>query len=102
MLNLAVIGVGGVLLIPLGRMGWGFERILEEVGVYFVTIPDLSRETGPRLDSRMMCSTVSWPSRKLSRFYMALLVIRMPVLQLTWTFLVVPFSGMLKWVTIGR
>jgi hypothetical protein len=49
----------------------------------------------PRSNSGMMCGAESWPSRKLFRFYMALLVIRMRVLQLTWTSPVVPFSGML-------
>jgi hypothetical protein len=28
-LNLAVRGVGGVLMSLLGRMGWGYRRILE-------------------------------------------------------------------------
>jgi hypothetical protein len=49
MLNLVVIGVGGVLLIPLGRMGWGFGRILGGVGVYFVATPDLKLGDGSKI-----------------------------------------------------
>jgi hypothetical protein len=53
--NLVVLGEGGVLLIPLGRMGLGFGRILGGVGGCFIVIPDLSWEMTSRLDSGMMC-----------------------------------------------
>jgi hypothetical protein len=66
MLNLVVIRVGGVLLFPLGRMEWGFERISGGAGVYFIVIPGASWETGLRSDSGMMCGVESWPSKKPS------------------------------------
>jgi hypothetical protein len=55
MLNLVVLGAGGVLLIPLIRMGWGYERILGGVGGCFIAISDLSWEMVPISYSRMMC-----------------------------------------------
>ena len=55
MLNLVVLGAGGVLLISLGRMGWGFGRILGGGGGCFVAIPDLSWEMSPRSNFGMMC-----------------------------------------------
>jgi hypothetical protein len=49
MLNLVAWGVGGVLLLPLGRMGWGYGRTLGEGGVCSVAIPDLSWRDGSKI-----------------------------------------------------
>jgi hypothetical protein len=65
-LNLAVLGVGAVLLILLGRMWRGYGKILGGVGRCFLVIPDLSYEMAPRLDSGMMCGVGRWPLRKIS------------------------------------
>jgi hypothetical protein len=62
-LNLAVLGVGGVLLIPLGHMGWGYGRICGG----FLIIPDLSWEMAPRSNSVKMRGVGRWPLRKHSR-----------------------------------
>jgi hypothetical protein len=93
-LNLAGLGVGGVLLTPLGHMGWGYERILEGGGGCFLVIPDLSRKMAPRSNFGMICGVGRWPLRKCSWSYIALLVRRILLLQFTWIFLVVPFSRM--------
>jgi hypothetical protein len=47
--------VGGVLLIHLGRIGWGLGRIFGWVGGYFLVIPDLQWEMAPSSDSGMIC-----------------------------------------------
>jgi hypothetical protein len=72
--KLAVLGVCGVLLIPLVRTRWGFGRILGGVGGCFLVISDLSWEMAQRSNFWMMCSLEKWPLRKLSRIYIALLV----------------------------
>jgi hypothetical protein len=53
--------VGGVLLNPLGRLGWGYGRILGGDGGCFLVIPDLSWETVPRLDSGTICGVGEGP-----------------------------------------
>lgn len=64
--NFAVLGVGDVQLIPLGRMRWGFGRLLGRFGGCFLVILNLSWEMAQRSDSGMMCDMEKWPLRKLS------------------------------------
>jgi hypothetical protein len=54
-LNLVVLGASG-LLISLGHLRWGFGRILGRGGGCFLTIPNLSREMGPRSNFGRNCA----------------------------------------------
>jgi hypothetical protein len=75
-------------------MEWGFGRISGRAGVLLLASLESSWETGPRSDSGMMCGVVSWPSRKLSPFFMVYPEIGMLVLLIIWTSLVALFNGM--------
>jgi hypothetical protein len=48
------LGVVGVLMSLLGRMGQGYERILGGVGRSSLVIPDLRWEMAPRSSSSMI------------------------------------------------
>jgi hypothetical protein len=65
------VGVGGVLLFPLGRMVWGYGRILGRVGACSVATPNLSWEMGPRSNFEMMCGAESYPLKQLFRPYLS-------------------------------
>jgi hypothetical protein len=47
-----------------------------------------------RLDSGMTCSMGIRPIRKLSRFCIVLLVLKMLLQQITWSYLVIPINEM--------
>jgi hypothetical protein len=66
--NFVVYGVGHVLMSLLGRMGWGYRRILGGVGGSFQVIPDLRWEMTPRLNSAMICGGGQGPKGSLYRF----------------------------------
>jgi hypothetical protein len=48
-----------------------------------------------RLDFGMISSVGMWPLRKHFKIYLVLPMQRMPLLRLTWSFLVVPITRML-------
>jgi hypothetical protein len=73
-LSLAIIRVGGVLLISLGCMEWGYGRILGGGRGCFPVIPYLSWEMAPRSDYGMMCGVGICPLRKHLWSYISLLV----------------------------
>jgi hypothetical protein len=52
--DLAVRGMGGVLMSLMGRMRWSYGRILGRIGGSFQVIPVLRWEMVPRLDSCMI------------------------------------------------
>jgi hypothetical protein len=64
------VGVGGVLLLPMGRMEWGYGSILGGGGACSLVTPDLCWVMGPRSNFGMMCGAESCPSKWLSRSYM--------------------------------
>ena len=69
-INLAVHGLGGVLMSLLGRMGWVYRRILGEAGEISLAIPNL--RTVRRL----------W--RSLSYYFSILCIYRQQILFLLW------------------
>jgi len=48
-LNLVIHGMSGVLMSPLGRMGWDYGRILGRAWGSFQVILDLRCEMAPRV-----------------------------------------------------
>jgi hypothetical protein len=70
--NLAVHGVGGVLMSLLGRMGWSYGRISGGVRRCFLVMPDLRWEMASRLDFGMIW--VGIRPLKLFWIYIVLLV----------------------------
>jgi hypothetical protein len=50
-----VYGEGGVLVSLLGRMGWGYGRLLGGVGRSFLVISDLKWERASMFDYDMIC-----------------------------------------------
>jgi hypothetical protein len=77
----------------LGRLGWYYRRILGRALVSFQVIPNLRWEMAPRLDSGMIYGMEICSLRKPFQICIALLAQRMLLLRLSWSFLVVPFSG---------
>jgi len=63
-LNMAMLGVGGVLMRFMGRMGWGSGRILEGVGGSCLTTLDLRWGMAPNFFFGMMFGV----GLKLSRY----------------------------------
>jgi integral membrane sensor domain MASE1 len=57
-LNIVVLGDGGVLVSLLGHMGWVYGRIFIGVGGSSVVAPDLKWVMAPRLDSGMIFGVV--------------------------------------------
>jgi hypothetical protein len=58
MQSMDLLGMVGVLLIPLGLTEWGFGRILGRDGVRFATIPDSCWEMDLGSVFGMMCGVV--------------------------------------------
>jgi hypothetical protein len=47
----------------------------------------------PKLDYSMINGVGMWPLKKPFHIYLVLLVQRMPLLRVTWSFMVAPISG---------
>jgi hypothetical protein len=69
-----LVGVGGVLIMLIGRIRWVCGRISRGVGVCFLFILDLILEMALKLNSSMTCGVRRRPLRKLFWIYIVLLV----------------------------
>lgn len=87
-LNMVALGVGGILMRFMGRMGWDFGRISRGVGWSFLATLDLRRGLVPKFNSSMMFIVGIKLSRHLFWICTALLVLRMLLWQTIWSFLV--------------
>jgi hypothetical protein len=72
--NLAVRGVGNVLMGLLGRMEWGYRIKLGRVRKSSQIIPDLTWEMDPGLDSGMICGVQTKVIKEVFPFYLVLRV----------------------------
>jgi hypothetical protein len=61
-----------VLMSLLGRMWWGYERILRIFQGSSQVIPNLRWEIDQKLDSGMICGVGTRPQKKPFQFYLVL------------------------------
>jgi hypothetical protein len=98
------LGVGSVLMRILGRMGWGFGRILGVGGSCLATL-DLIWGMAPKFVYGMMFGVGLNLSRHIFWNCLSLPVLRTLLWRTIWSFLVPPISGILTFseqLMIGR